>query len=383
MEPINDTPISAIITPEGLQSAKFTSHIEEPGILYTDNEGTPLWFKIGAGKNGSIIVPTGKRINRMKSVVPLLLMSLLTITSLVYTLWKFPNLVPGLTTWNPVVDKLRNGADLMIPGVITANNTEVPDLEEGALVTIFARGNKYPLGVGTMAISARAIVSSRGSLPPRGKAVHILHVHDDQLWAMGTKSDLPADWSQGNKVPLDEEYESSGEEDDKDVGELANDLESASVTDRKGKARASDDQDPQHDVDNEDQALEERVVEAIVLSTEEVDRYLQDALLQVLKFKITEEVSKELLPMSSSTLYSSYVLPNRARGRAAEADIKKSSWKKLAKWLKAVEKQDLIKCKEVRGELVLLSINWGHSAYVECFIHGAVIFVVYSVSTNP
>ncbi|KAF9363481.1 hypothetical protein BGX34_004057 [Mortierella sp. NVP85] len=338
MEPINDTPISAIITPEGLQSAKFTSHVEEPGTLYTDNEGTPLWFKIGAGKNDSIIVPT------------------------VYTLWKFPNLVPGLTTWNPVVDKLRNGADLMIPGVITANNTEVPDLEEGALVTIFARGNKYPLGVGTMAISARAIVSSRGSLPPRGKAVHILHVHDDQLWAMGSKLDLPADWSQGTKVPLDEEYESSGEEDDKDVGELADDLESASVTDRKGKARASDDQDPHHDVDNEGQALEERVVETIVLSTEEVDRYLQDALLQVLKFKITEEVSKELLPMSSSTLYSSYVLPNRARGRAAEADIKKSSWKKLAKWLKAVEKQDLIKCKEVRGELVLLSINWGHPA---------------------
>ena len=64
--------------------------------------------------------------------------------------------------------------------------------------------------------------------------------------------------------------------------------------------------------------------------------------------------------MNASTLYSSYVLPNRARGRAAEADIKKSSWKKLAKWLKASEKQGLIKCKEIKGELFLLSVNWNH-----------------------
>ncbi len=65
--------------------------------------------------------------------------------------------------------------------------------------------------------------------------------------------------------------------------------------------------------------------------------------------------------MNASTLYSSYILPNRARGRAAEADIKKSSWKKLAKWLKVVEKQDLIKCKDIKGELFLLGVNWNHA----------------------
>ncbi|KAG0006405.1 hypothetical protein BGZ65_008450 [Modicella reniformis] len=330
MEPINDTPITAIITPEGLQSAKFISYIEEPGTLYTDAEGTPLWFKISASKRDSIIVPT------------------------VYMLWKFPNLIPGLTTWNPVVDKLRNGADLMIPGVITANNTEVPDLDEGALVVIFARGNKYPIGVGTMAISGRTIASSRGSLPPRGKAVHILHVHDDQLWAMGNNPDLPADWEQGLKAPLDNEYESSGDENDEDA------------------APVRDEEDLETRTDNENHGLEditeqsvEPAQETIVLSTEEVDRYLQEALLQVLKFKITEGVAKELLPMNASTLYSSYVLPNRARGRASEAaDIKKSSWKKLAKWLKVVEKQDILKCKLVGGELILHSINWNHPEYI-------------------
>jgi len=64
MEPMNDTPISAIIAPEGLQSAKFTSYIEEPGTLYTDGEGTPLWFKISSSKKDSMIVPTSKGAKR-------------------------------------------------------------------------------------------------------------------------------------------------------------------------------------------------------------------------------------------------------------------------------------------------------------------------------
>ncbi|KAF9132406.1 hypothetical protein BGW39_000194 [Mortierella sp. 14UC] len=347
MEPINDTSVNAIITPDGLQAAKFTSYIEEPGTLYTDADGTPLWFKVSSSKKDSLIVPS------------------------VYTLWKFPDLIPGLTTWNPVVDKLRNGADLMIPGVITANNTFVPEIEEGSLVVIRARGNKYPLAIGTMAISGQVLVSSRGSLPPKGKAVHILHVHLDQLWAMGTKPDFPADWAQGAKTPLDDEYasfddESADEEDNEATEGLNKNLQDVTISDTKGKAVAREDPSADFEIersstaDGQLPAESKEGVEPIVLTTEEVDKALQEALLQVLKFKITEDVSKELLPMNSSTLYSSFVLPNRARGRTAEADIKKSSWKKLAKWLKAVEKQDLIKCKEIKGELFLLGVTWNH-----------------------
>ncbi|KAF9933279.1 hypothetical protein BGZ67_004358 [Mortierella alpina] len=354
MEPINDTPISAIIAPEGLQSAKFTSYIDEPGTLYTDGEGTPLWFKISSSKKDSMIVPT------------------------IYMLWRFPHLIPGLTTWDPVVDKLRNGADLMIPGVITAGSTPIPDLDEGALVVIRARGNQYPLAVGTMATPGSLIASSRGTLPPRGKAVHILHVHLDQLWTMGSKMDLPADWAQGSTVPVDAgEYETDDEEEvevddtneQDDAGNLVKGLKSTSLSNSKGVSPAQNEQKSinkdeggTHVEDNIETPVDQGQDQAaIVLSTEEVDKYLQEALLQVLKFKITEGVSKEILPMNASTLYSSYILPNRARGRAAEADIKKSSWKKLAKWLKVVEKQDLVKCKDIKGELFLLGVNWNHA----------------------
>ncbi|KAG0045551.1 hypothetical protein BGZ83_009245 [Gryganskiella cystojenkinii] len=345
MEPLQpeNTPINALITPDGLQSARFTSYIDEPGTLYTDADGTPLWFKISYGKRDSIIVPT------------------------VYTLWKFPTLIPALTTWNPVVDKLRNGADLMIPGVITAANTAVPDLEEGALVVISARGNRYPLAIGTMAVSGKVIESSRGNMPPKGKAVHILHVHQDQLWAMGSKPDFPSDWAQDQKPHPDlDEYMTS--DDDSDSDNLESDEADRPKTDpmlsngvAKISLQDSKEDEEDHDSKPEQDSLESASsVPAVVLSTEEVDQYLQEALLQVLKHKISEGNAKELLPMNASTLYSSFILPNRARGRAAEADIKKSSWKKLAKWLKAVEKQDLIKCKEIKGELFLLGVTWNH-----------------------
>ncbi|KAG0356535.1 hypothetical protein BG005_004533 [Podila minutissima] len=342
--PIPDTPVNAVITPEGLQSAKFTSYIEEPGTMYTDAEGTPLWFKISNSKKDSLIVPS------------------------LYMIWKFPTLIPGLTTWNPVVDKLKNGADLMIPGVITAN-TEIPDIEEGCLVVIRARGNRYPLAIGTMAVSGKVIASSRGIVPPKGKAVHILHVHEDQLWIMGNKQNLPSDWASGPKPVLGDEYESTDDEDgdatDDDVRELADSLGTSVVLDVKGKGRAElDDASVTEACERTESTIEVPApIEAepvVVLSTAEVDQALSEALLQVLKFKITEANSKELLPMNASTLYSSYVLPNRSRGRAAEADIKKSSWKKLAKWLKAVEKQDLVKCKEIKGELFLLGVSWNH-----------------------
>ncbi|KAG0089448.1 hypothetical protein BGZ93_011028 [Podila epicladia] len=343
--PISDAPVNAVITPDGLQSAKFTSYIEEPGTMYTDAEGTPLWFKISNSKKESLIVPS------------------------LYMIWKFPTLIPGLTTWNPVVDKLKNGADLMIPGVITAN-TEIPDIEEGCLVVIRARGNRYPLAIGTMAVSGKVIASSRGIVPPKGKAVHILHVHEDQLWVMGNKQNLPSDWASGPKPVLGDEYESTDGEDgdatdEEDVRELADSLGTSVVLDINGKERAELDYSPVTEACERTLStieapapVEEEPI--VVLSTAEVDQALSEALLQVLKFKITEANSKELLPMNASTLYSSYVLPNRSRGRAAEADIKKSSWKKLAKWLKAVEKQDLVKCKEIKGELFLLGVNWNH-----------------------
>lgn len=43
------------LMPDTLQSAKFVSHIERPGVIYTAN-GNPLWFKM----LDTPPIPTGK-----------------------------------------------------------------------------------------------------------------------------------------------------------------------------------------------------------------------------------------------------------------------------------------------------------------------------------
>lgn len=65
---------------------------------------------------------------------------------------------------------------------------------------------RYPLAVGTMATPSANIKVRSGM---KGKAVIILHVYNDFLWAMGDKSDPPE-----LKDISDDEYVDEGEDDD-------------------------------------------------------------------------------------------------------------------------------------------------------------------------
>lgn len=92
----------------------------------------------------------------------------------------------------------------------------------------------------------------------------------------------------------------------------------------------------------------------------EIDELLKKSLYQGLLFKLTKEKSTTILPISASSLYTAYILPSRPRDGGMEVDIKKSSWKKLQKFLKVMEKSGLLKVKEQRGESTITSINWSH-----------------------
>ena len=92
----------------------------------------------------------------------------------------------------------------------------------------------------------------------------------------------------------------------------------------------------------------------------EVDEVLKQALLQALLFKMTPEKTNTQLPISASALYTSYILPCRPRGRGSDADIKQSTWKKLQKFLKAMDKAQILKIKDQRGETSVTSVNFSH-----------------------
>lgn len=55
-------------------------------------------------------------------------------------------------------------------------------------------------------------------------------------------------------------------------------------------------------------------------------------------------------------------MPCRPLDVGTEIDIKKSSWKKLQKFLKAMEKSGLVKTKDQRGETMIISVDWSHAS---------------------
>lgn len=64
--------------------------------------------------------------------------------------------------------------------------------------------------------------------------------------------------------------------------------------------------------------------------------------------------------MPASSLYSAYILPFRPHNAAA-AEIKKSSFKKLAGFIKAVTKAGYLVSKEIKGDLMIMSVVTSHA----------------------
>ncbi|KAL0314038.1 UNVERIFIED_CONTAM: Eukaryotic translation initiation factor 2D [Sesamum angustifolium] len=105
--------------------------------------------------------------------------------------------------------------------------------------------------------------------------------------------------------------------------------------------------------------IESNVDDQHLLSVEDVDALLDKCLLQALHTTVKDKD----LPMPGSILWSSHVLPCRPSG--ITLDIKKSSYKKLAKWLQSKSASGLISVKEDKHkkEVTLSSVNRNHLDY--------------------
>jgi translation initiation factor 2D len=165
----------------------------------------------------------------------------------------------------------------------------------------------------------------------KGKAVHIIHVYEDYLWAMGDKSGPPE-----LQDISDDEYE-----EEEEAEEVAPEEEKEAPIVQTSTASNQEEQKKQ-------------------LTTTEIDEWLKKSLYHCLVYKIKAENASSVLPISASSLYSAYIMPCRPTDVGTEIDIKKSSWKKLQKFLKAMEKAGLLKTKEQRGETMLISVNYSH-----------------------
>ncbi|KAI0470043.1 hypothetical protein GGR56DRAFT_150539 [Xylariaceae sp. FL0804] len=306
------------LLPESTASARFTTSASSGSVYigaYSGQDERILWFQYGKSQR---LVPT------------------------VYALWMNPDLVPLLHTPDFVVEeKLKNGSDLMIPGLFKPRETSWDARAKTGSVAAVAGIQKdtVPLWVGTCEVDICRLGSD--VRVQKGVAVKALHWAGDELWAwrsIGSGGDEPPDGLDWPGL----------------TGSLAADIGNVALaTDDPetggGAVLAEAEVD---DAENE---------EAEPPTTDEVNEAFQQAFLfAVQKAKASNKGPHYGLnfPIQPSFLISNLVQPN-LRNQNHHYNIKKTSWKNAKKFIKHLDKKGLVKSKDRNGgETVILDIDF-------------------------
>lgn len=110
----------------------------------------------------------------------------------VYLLWQCPDLLPiKFHTPKQVFNKLLNGADLMLPGIILPPGCVTLQtfrhIKRDDLCAICLEDNRYPVGMGQTTMDGEDMYMSG----MKGRGVVLLHIYQDTLWNSGPRSEVP------------------------------------------------------------------------------------------------------------------------------------------------------------------------------------------------
>ncbi|KAH1144724.1 hypothetical protein GLYMA_12G241600v4 [Glycine max] len=298
----------------------------------------------------------------------------------VYALWMVPELLPVFVLKGGEVSRfVIGGADLMFPGIIVPPDG-LPSFRAGEPWAAKVPGNPAPIAVGSTTMSSAEALKAG----LRGKALRITHCYRDLLWETAEGRCVPnagffedvvfedpsllqashdSDLTEvAGETSIDQQKnpKSDGSEESLDVNELQTDSAPALATPN------GDENDTTAEVTEgvADLKLPDTVSandqdDQLTLSTADVDSLLDKCLLQALHTTVKDKD----LPLPGSTLWSNHVLPCRPSG--ITLNIKKSSYKKLSKWLQAKSTSGLISVKEDKHkeEVMLFSVNRKHADY--------------------
>jgi len=289
----------------------------------------------------------------------------------VYMMWKCPQIVGGerlpvMTTIGGVVPKLQNGADLMMPGVVTDPSKKGKwafcegRLNKGDPMCVNLAENKGGIAVGTAARDSEDMYMSAG----RGKAVIVLHCIGDKLWESGTKEAMPqlgpveilaaaasqstlegAESDEDEEKPPEGENQSESDHSSQEEGSEQSDTEKdiAEKVERISISEAAEKADEQIEEEEEDPRSPE----------EKMDEIIENAFLQALK----TNAKKMELPVLTSGFFRQYMVP----ASNSDLDLKKSSYKKLGKFLAKMQAEKIIVIKEPKkGVEVIDSVDFNH-----------------------
>ncbi|XP_032648427.1 eukaryotic translation initiation factor 2D [Chelonoidis abingdonii] len=295
----------------------------------------------------------------------------------VYTLWSYPDLLPAFSTWPPVLQRLAGGADLMLPGVMVPS-CGLPPVQQGTLCAITLVGNRAPVAVGVATMSTAEMLAAG----MKGKGFTVLHAYMDHLWGFGDKSYPP---TIAPLVAEPAELESTGDDDEKGLEldsnlciapSLQMDIGNLSLQEGDGCARLMEEEPSETGAAEmaEDIAEFQPEMEDGRTPQDRMDELLHQCFFHALKCK----VKKSELPLLTSTFLRNHMFSCCPEGQ--QLDIKKSSYKKLSKFLQYMQQQKIVQVKELnKGVESIVDIDWKH-ADIRSFV---VPEVFSAVSTAP
>ncbi|XP_058131105.1 eukaryotic translation initiation factor 2D isoform X2 [Dasypus novemcinctus] len=267
----------------------------------------------------------------------------------VYTLWSYPDLLPTFVTWPLVLEKLVGGADLMLPGLVVPP-AGLPQVQKGDLCAIALVGNRAPIAIGVAAMSTAEMLTS----DLKGRGFSMLHTYQDHLWRSGDKSSPPSIAPLALDPPDPSEEKGSTQVDPALQGNM-----------RRLSLQAEEEHGERHQVCEDkspSEASEDTSVGGLNQDSldgktpqEHMDELLEQCFLHALKCR----VKKADLPLLTSTFLGSHMFSCCPEGR--QLDIKKSSFKKLSKFLQRMQQEQIIQVKELsKGVESIVAVDWKH-----------------------
>ncbi|XP_049878808.1 eukaryotic translation initiation factor 2D [Pectinophora gossypiella] len=302
----------------------------------------------------------------------------------VCALWKVPDLVPTITIHTPVLGKILGGAPLYLPGVvIPAQGVGFPMFGRGAILAACTVDNMAAGVVGRAAIGSADML-----LRAAGVCLETIHVFGDQLCkdikfcklerpTLGPVSYAAADDAEGladsvselriQPPPVKEEWPSLGPRPRPAAAPApaATPAPAAAPTPAPPQpppAHAprliTEDSAPADDNDTLNDSLNSESLEEEESSIpEDMDGLLRWCLLCFLRLH-----GKNMeLPLKTNLLYRNHLSPLCAPDRTL--DVKKSSYKKMSKFLDAMQREGLLEVKEIeKGVDAVTRVNLQHPA---------------------
>lgn len=329
------------LLPKDIRHARAVTHSDRSKLLiYSDEEGKPLWIKFESGPFDKILLPT------------------------VITLWKNPYLANDRSLNTPinVLPVIQGGADLMIPGCFPP----YPSLIRGQAVVYLSYPERIPLGVGVVLVDQTRTLSR----DMKGKAAQTIHTIGDTLVAQFKNDniitpDLQFDYT----VPRISDVQEPSEP----IEQLAAAVENLSTDEPSSTTEQVPTTEESIETNEPTETTETPAPEEIKdddssddegFTPGEADDLFQSAvLLSIHQYRnpdATTNTNPNLssalsLPISASQFLDTFVTPNLAIS-SPKLTIKATSHKKATKFFKSMEKLGALTTKEMKDGMYVMEV---------------------------